>query len=46
MPGCLVAPAAGGGVGGERFGVGALRLQHGKEAVSARKFRHCSQMLA
>src|SRR5438094_8973818 len=32
VPGCLVAPAAGGGVGGERFGVGPLQLQHGQEA--------------
>src|SRR5215471_15625571 len=32
VAGGLVAPAAGGGVGGERFGVGALQLQHRQEA--------------
>src|SRR5947199_4661513 len=32
VPGSLVAPAAGGSVGGERFGVGALQLQYGQEA--------------
>src|SRR5439155_20693770 len=32
VPGSLVAPAAGGGVGGECFGVDALQLQHGQEA--------------
>src|SRR5215470_2870327 len=32
VAGGFLAPAAGGGVGGEGFGVGALQLQHGQEA--------------
>src|SRR5216683_8364220 len=32
VAGGFLAPAAGGGVGGEGLGVGALQLQHGQEA--------------
>src|SRR6266446_7929058 len=32
VAGGFLAPAAGGGVGGQGFGVGALQLQHGQEA--------------
>ena len=46
MAGGFLAPAAGCGVGGERFGVGALQLQHGRKLASERKLGQCSQMLA